>query len=644
MKLRTKIFAVFAALTLLSTGFITVYSTLAQRRNSIDSELAKQQQVVGLLRNAVSGQYYSYLNQQIFTVFSTRSDLAVKAKILSSFARQLNFNEEELTSFLMRQQRSFNQVGLDLAAMHENTMVLTPQHVDILLDRSIGDSDLYSAMLAAWKNQREGYYLTLYHPDGRAGNYLSYTFVLSGYEGWTVSIIQNIDELMERYAVNDNLIIEQLKGNFYELGQNLQGAVVIADAGSSQVLLSSSTQLPFLKLPDDVTQQLGHSVESKILRIDTEGGRYFISGTYYKPLNWYIIALRKAIEINTPALQQGLVMLIVGAAVLLLSLLCSILLARTLTQRLSGIARQAELISNTDLQSEEGSGLKAVQPLPGNDEVAALSRAIYSMEQSLNQNISRLMQTTRQKNRLQGELNAARQIQLGMLPTAEDLPGSSALAIAGFLTPAEEVGGDFYDAFALDEERVFFTVGDVSDKGVPAALFMSMTMSLIRAGAAAGLPPEQVVKTVNDELSLRNPNMMFVTLYVGILNLKDGSLLAVNAGHCPPVICRKDGSVEELTEISGPAVGPLPELSYSQYQSRLSQGECLLLYTDGVSEAQNERNEFYGAQTITEFCRRVQFAALQPQQCIDALLEDVLKFRGSQVQTDDITLLCLKRC
>lgn len=644
MKLRTKIFAVFAALTLLSTGFITVYSTLTQRQNSIDSELAKQQQVVSLLRNAVSGQYYSYLNQQIFTVFSTRSDLAVKAKILSNFARQLNFDDEELTAFLARQQKSFNQVGLDLAAMRGRTMLLEPHFKDILKARSFGTADLYSTMVAGYENQREGYYLTLYNQDGRAGNYLSYTFTLPGYSGWTISMIQNVDELMERYAVNDNLIIEQLKSNFYELGQSLQGAALIADAGSAQILLSSSSQLPFLKLPDNFEELLGHSSEAKILNIDTKGGSYFVSGTYYKPLNWYIIALRKADDVTTPALLQGRVMLMIGAAVLLLSLLCSVLLARTLTQRLSSIAKQAEIISKADLQSDGSTVLKAVQPLPGHDEVAALSRAIYSMEQSLNQNIASLMKTTKQKNRLQGELNAARQIQLGMLPSAEDLPNSERLAIAGFLTPAKEVGGDFYDAFAIDEERVFFTVGDVSDKGVPAALFMSMTMSLIRAGAAMGLSLEQVVRAVNDQLSLRNPNMMFVTLYCGILNLKDGSFTAVNAGHCPPLVCRADGSIEELTEISGPAVGPLPEIPYTQYQGCLKDGENLLLYTDGVSEAQNERNEFYGAQTISEFCLREQFIKMQPQQCIDALLQDVIKFRGAQVQTDDITLLCLKRC
>lgn len=643
MKLRTKIFSLFAALILLSTSTITIYSTLTQQQNSIEAELAKQRQVVSLLRNAVSGQYYSYINQQIFTVFSTRSDLAVKARILSNFARQLNFSDEELYSYLQRQQSSLNQVGLDLVVMQNNHLILPPHFKDVLKAVSVGGSTLTDTLRAVYENRRESYYQTFYSPQKTYGNYLSFCFSLPGYPGYTLAMTQNIDELIRLYSVNDNLIVEQLKSNFDELGSALEGAALLADAGSGKILLASTYRLPFLSLPDSLSTALQATDENQILDLQLNHRRTFISVSYYKPLNWYIIALRYADDVTGPALLQGRIILFIGAVVLLLSLLCSVWLARTLTGRLSRIARQAELISNSDLSRDNAGVLNAVQPLPGSDEVSALSLALYSMEQRLNQNIKNLMQTTEQKNRLVGELNAARQIQLGMLPGDADLPVSARVDMAAFLTPAKEVGGDFYDAFALDEHRICITIGDVSDKGVPAALFMSMTMSLMRSVCALGLTPAEAASAANAQLALRNPNMMFVTMFTAVLDLRDGTLTAVNAGHCPPLLCRPGGELQEIDEISGPAVGPLPGVTYTQYQLPLQPGDCLLLYTDGVSEAQNEQDEFFDTERLYELCRRQKFADLTPRQCIDTLLQAVLDFRGRKEQSDDITLLCLKR-
>lgn len=645
MKFQTKIFCVFAGLILLSTGSITLYSTLYHHESLIENELLKQRQVVSLLKRAVAGQYYNYLNQQIETVFQCRSELKNKAQLLSTLALQLNLDETAMQGYFKAQQRTLNRAGLDLAILDHESLVLPPGDKTILHSRSSGNYNLISTMVAGYTNQRQGYYLTLYNQDA-GSNYLCYIFPVEGFARYTAAILQNIDELIRRYDLNDHLVIEQLRSTFYDdLQSDFAGAVLIADAQTNRVLLSSVPDLPFAALPAQLTGKFTGSAGEQTIEFELDGEDYFVSAGYFKPLDYRILTLRSHDEATRPALTHTLVIIAIDAGILLLSLICSVLIAKTLTLRLSEVARQARLMFSLSDDEEtllqETSAL-GIRPLSGTDEVSDLSNALYAMEQTLKTKVRQLISATKQKNRLQGELDAARLIQLGMLSSDQELPSSAFYQSAAFLMPAKEVGGDLYDGVLLDEDHAMFAIGDVSDKGVPAALFMSMTLSLCRAALSFNLKLDEAVGMVNRQLALHNPNMMFVTLFVLILNLKDGSFEAVNAGHCPPLLCKKDGSIQTLDFLSGPAAGALEDVSYTGFEGTLERGSTLILYTDGVSEAQNEQNEFYGTERLISLCREQKLSDKTPGQSIECILQSLNEFKGRKVQTDDITLLVLK--
>ncbi len=643
MKLRSKILMVLAAVTVLCAGPVTVFSTLNARSQAKQNEEIKLQQVVSLLRNSVSGQYYNSLNLQINTVFSIRRQLASQAAILNSLVSNLAASDEAVRHLLEQQQQSLSQAGFDLALMYDNSLILPPLDLNVLQAKSLGNLGLISVLRSVHDNHNPGYCQTLYQEPGLLHNYLSYTFALSADPRYTVSILYNIDHILELYDSGNFSAADGLKVNFTELDAVLQGAALIVSADDGRVLLSSASS-SLNALAKEFFKDLRLESGLQMLHFQSRNKqRYEICATYFKPLNWHIVALRNYDEIVLPAWQQALVIGSIGAAVLLVSLICSAILAGRITRRLNLVAKQAALISQSNL-NEDGTAqaLTAKLPQQGDDEVSALSRALNTMGEKLQQNIQNLVETSTQKNRLQGELNAARRIQLGMLPTDDDLPKSAGLQIAGFLNPAKEVGGDFYDAFPIGERLIALTIGDVSDKGVPAALFMSMTMTLSRAVLSLGVEPAKMMEELNLQLSLRNPNMMFVTMFACIIDALTGQYTAVNAGHCPPLVYR-DGKVLQLDKISGPAAGAVPDVPYTQYSGTLEKGQCMLLYTDGVSEAQNENLEFFESGRIISLCKDPKFSDLEPKQCIDKVLCAVKEFRGSEVQTDDITMLCIKR-
>jgi sigma-B regulation protein RsbU (phosphoserine phosphatase) len=293
-----------------------------------------------------------------------------------------------------------------------------------------------------------------------------------------------------------------------------------------------------------------------------------------------------------------------------------------------------------------------VQDLPTDrrDEVGGLARSFAFMGQALSRNIRELMATTAAKERIEGELKAAREIQMGILPPHQilrlkDAAGRETVALAAHLEPAKEVGGDLYDFFSTADGRLALVVGDVSDKGVPAALFMAMTATLVRSALGAGLDPAAAMSRVNEILSANNPKSMFVTLFIGLLDPVGGGLDFANGGHCLPLIWRSGrggeaGDSRVLSEKSGPLVGVMEEASYKLCRTRLEPGEIGLIFTDGVTEAQNIEGEFFGEARLLELGR--DFARAEqggPEDLLKALQAALIEFQGAAPQVDDITML-----
>lgn len=243
--------------------------------------------------------------------------------------------------------------------------------------------------------------------------------------------------------------------------------------------------------------------------------------------------------------------------------------------------------------------------------------------------------------RMGDELNIGRQIQMSMIPlTFPRFPEHKDLDVWAFIRPAREVGGDFYDFFFIDERHFAFVVADVSGKGVPAALLMAVTKTLLKARSQDTQSTAKIIETTNNELSQNNADCMFITTFFGIIDTQTGVLTYTNAGHNPPFLIKPDGQHRLLDELHGPMVGVMEGMSYQETQIKLGIDEKLLVYTDGVTEAFDEHQKPFGDEGLTEFVDHS--AELGTKYLVDALIEDIDAFVGEAEQADDITAFCLR--
>ena len=240
--------------------------------------------------------------------------------------------------------------------------------------------------------------------------------------------------------------------------------------------------------------------------------------------------------------------------------------------------------------------------------------------------------------KIESELRIAREIQLSFVPrTYPPLPGWE---IHGDLRPAREVGGDFYDCFLLEDGRLYFALGDVSDKGVPAALFMAVTKTLLGASAVIGDSPAAIVDRVNRRTVLANEQCMFITAFCGILDPDTGRVVYTNAGHNPPLALRADGAVEILEHGRAPAVGIVDDAQYGFYELILRPGDALFMYTDGVTEATDRAGAFFTDERLRSAVAG--YGGRSAEQLASAVLGEVAAFAEGAPQADDIAVLVIR--
>ena len=240
---------------------------------------------------------------------------------------------------------------------------------------------------------------------------------------------------------------------------------------------------------------------------------------------------------------------------------------------------------------------------------------------------------------LQNELNIASQMQQSILPT--QFPRGPDFQVYASMTPARNVGGDFYDIVHLEDNRIGVAIADVSDKGVPAALYMMSSRTLLKGAAIGCESPSQVLDEVNRLLQDDSDTGMFVTLFYGIYDPATNEFTYANGGHNPPLIVHADGSSTVLAMTGGVALGVVPSIQYEQTTVALSPGDTILLYTDGITDATNEEGEFIGLERL-----QATFAGNPPRDsraANDAVFEALQNFVGDAAQADDITCLALSR-
>ena len=308
---------------------------------------------------------------------------------------------------------------------------------------------------------------------------------------------------------------------------------------------------------------------------------------------------------------------------------------------LNPVRRLQEQIRDYTKDKDSGGceqGLTKINKRP--DEIGSLSRDVTDLTKEMDRYVEEIYALADEKADAKATLSVATKIQADMLPCAfPAFPDRDDFDIYASMTPAKEVGGDFYDFFLLDDDHLAMVMADVSEKGVPAALFMVISKTLIKDQAQMCRSPKTILEEVNNKLYESNGEGMFVTVWLGILTISTGKIVAANAGHEYPALRKADGQFELVIDKHGFVLGTMPDMIYTEYEMKLEKGGCLFLYTDGVPEATNADEKLFGTD------RMIEALNIDPMAVPETLLANVKKatdeFVGDASQFDDLTMLAV---
>ena len=387
--------------------------------------------------------------------------------------------------------------------------------------------------------------------------------------------------------------------------------------------------------PNPAQDELGKSMldlEAGYRRMEIDGIRSYVFFTPLKATGWSMAIVCPESDIFGRFNRLRWFITMIDLLGLLLLFLSCFQVIRKAMRPLSDLARQAEDIASGHFDTV----------LPENtqpDELGTLSRSFADMQSSLVTYMDELTRTTANKVRIEGELQIARNIQMGMLPQVfPPFPERKDIDLYASMVPAREVGGDLYDYF-IQSGRLYFCIGDVSGKGVPASLFMTVVQNLFRAAGQQGLLPAEIAHRINETLSDRNEQLMFVTMFIGAINLETGRLDFCNCGHNPPAVLPRGGKPAFLSCKANTCIGILPEAVFEGESVEGFKDTPLFLYTDGLSEAENPEHDLFGTDRLLAVLGEPYSDAETVVKRMQAAISDHVA--GADA-SDDLTMLCLE--
>ena len=433
---------------------------------------------------------------------------------------------------------------------------------------------------------------------------------------WLDTVVKEVEDNVKSEFHLENEALESYEGDsIYTLF-----SVQILDSKGNRIYGSDSLDLNILNA--DQEDSFGN-LKLKNLR----GTPYYISSKKLAHTDWTIAVIQHREMVFAWGVLMAIVILFcmsIGGIVIFFFTSRSI---RNATQPLGFLSESTQEVAKGNFDA----------PLPTfkhNDEVAQLRDSFGTMQQSLKKYVEEVKETTKAKTAIMSELNVAHSIQMSMIPkTFPAFPDRQDIDLYASLTPAKAVGGDLYDFF-IRNEKLFFCIGDVSGKGVPASLVMAVTRTLFRNISAHTDQPSHIVKTMNENICEGNDNCMFVTLFVGVLDLQTGRLCYCNAGHDAPYL-----GTELLPCDSNLPIGVMTELNFTDQETTIVPGKTLFLYTDGLTEAENGSRSLFGMQRIEEVIKGFKGS---PKELIETMADAVHQFVGDTEQSDDLTMLAFR--
>ena len=443
---------------------------------------------------------------------------------------------------------------------------------------------------------------------------------------------------------------------------NQNGHVVFSPKteGSLRVLDSSEAADLRLSENESLAALVADAMQGKtdMRQVDLEDGSYYMIGAPMETLGWALlegvdreITAQPSVRLQDSfsQIQQEAVQdyyaqrnkvqtNVIILLLILLALLCAgaLVLGKRIVKPLNTITKRISELNEGNLE------FKMEDAYRTGDEIEVLAESFASLSHKTVQYVDKVREVTAEKERISTELHMANQIQESMLPSIfPAFPDRPEFDIYASMEPAKYVGGDFYDFFLIDEDHLCMVIADVSGKGIPAALFMMISKIILQSCAMLGRSVEEILEKTNEALCSNNKMEMFVTVWLGILEISTGKVTAANAGHEYPVIKRKDGRFELLKDKHGFVIGGYDGMKYKKYDLLLEPGDKLFLYTDGLPEAENNDNDMFGTERMLQVLNEAPEAAA-PQQVLAHVRSAVGQFVQDAEQFDDLTMLCVE--
>ncbi|MBR6120269.1 MAG: SpoIIE family protein phosphatase [Oscillospiraceae bacterium] len=545
------------------------------------------------------------------------------------------------------------------AALPEGVMLLTDDHAASKFDEN-GELMSIAISTRPWylgALERGGLYftdVTTDHFSGKISIMCAMPVYLNGRPAAVIGadlFLEDMAAAVEKLSQNGGfLCIINEKGHVVFSGRDRGSFRVRPPEEALDLRASENTELGSF-----VCQALTGTTELRLIEVD--GEPCYMTGAPVENVGWTVLnvvpksladqpteeMLRQYDEaqgLAVTAYNQGLssaktTIIVLLIAVAVIGLGAALVLAKRIVRPLELITKRVGSLGGSDLQ------FKMEKAFRTGDEIEVLAESFAAISGKTLQYIDKVQQVTAEKERISTELSLATRIQADMLPNIYPaFPDRPDFDIYAVMDPAKEVGGDFYDFFLVDEDHLCMTIADVSGKGVPAALFMMASKIMLANYAKLGKSPAEILTETNKAICSNNREEMFVTVWLGILELSTGKLTAANAGHEYPVLCQPGARFELVKDKHGLVVGGMEGVRYREYELNLAPGAKLFLYTDGVPEATNAEAELFGSQRMLEALNSELTAV--PEQVLRNVRRAVDGFVREAEQFDDLTMLCLE--
>ena len=581
--------------------------------------------------DGIAGNVETMLQLAKTVTFNNRSDVEANMDspehVFDALERIMKINKRLAGCFVAFEPDYFKGQGrwFEAYAYHADST-----HVDC---RQIG-SPQHDYFNGAWyqrglslERDDDGYLTDLYYDDTvNSGMFCSYVIPVFDCQGRKVGVY-GVDLNLDFLDVIIDEAMRNVRKEFMvdaqeDIGEDgeIYFSIQIIDSKGNRITGSDSLDISMLKGEQEV-------VDRELDMKDLKHTPYYINAKQLGATGWTLVVFQHRDLVFTWGWVLAVIIVFcmgIGCLVIFFFTTRSI---RRATKPLGFLSESAQEVAKGNFDA----------PLPTfkhNDEVAQLRDSFGTMQQSLKEYLEEQKALSAAKAAMMSELNVAHTIQMSMIPkTFPAFPDRKDLDLYASLTPAKAVGGDLYDFFIRDD-NLYFCIGDVSGKGVPASLVMAVSRTLFRNIAAHTDKPSHIVETMNVNICDGNEQCMFVTLFVGVLDLQTGRLRYSNAGHDAPYV-----QDEHLPCDSNLPVGITPDLKYSEQETMIAPGKILFLYTDGLTEAENSSQNLFGMQRINEVIATFEGS---PQELIETMTAAVHQFVGDTEQSDDLTMLAFR--